>query len=64
LRVEHHIDLLAGESLFDKDIDQARESNFAATAVNDCDDFCAWRADPPNEPGALMAIDTAHRGRL
>src|SRR3984957_3345867 len=66
LSVEHHVDLLARETLGHENIDQPGQAYFAARAVHDCYNFGAWRADAPDESRTLTAIDASHQelGRL
>src|SRR5208282_3128840 len=61
LRVEHRIDLLPGETLFHENIDQPRQSDFAARAVHDRDYFRTGHADAADQTGALAAIDASHQ---
>src|SRR5258708_3332756 len=61
LRVEDHIDLLARETLSHENIDQPGQADFPARAVHDRDHFGAWRANAPEKPCPLAAINASHQ---
>jgi hypothetical protein len=61
LRVEHYVNLLARETLSHENIDQPGQADFTARAVHDRDHFGAWRANAPEKPCALAAINASHQ---
>jgi hypothetical protein len=61
LRVEDYIDLLARETLGHEDIDQPGQADFTARAIDDRHHFGAWRADAPEKPCPLAAINASHQ---
>src|ERR1700722_3370569 len=61
LRVEHPVNLLARETLSHENIDQPGQADFTAGAVHDRHHFGAWRANAPDKPCPLAAINASHQ---
>jgi hypothetical protein len=61
LRVEYYVNLLARETLSHENIDQPGQADFTARAVHDRDHFGAWRANAPEKPCPLAAINASHQ---